>query len=147
MGFLSFTIYYIFIQLTNQNIKFHFKINNNISISNSSEYIKNILNIDLITELKVGTPIQKLNCNIQSQQFIYYISDENDTRIYNSSNSSSFNNKSSSIIQFMEGPIEKGKISNKTYNFDLISKSNISVEKFNIILSKEHKVGKEFKLC
>ena len=48
MGFLSFTIYYIFIQLTNQNIKFRFKINNNISISNSSEYIKNILNIDLM---------------------------------------------------------------------------------------------------
>ena len=47
----------------------------------------------------------------------------------------------------MEGPIEKGIISNKTYNFDLISKSNISVEKFNIILSKEHKVGKEIKSC
>ena len=47
----------------------------------------------------------------------------------------------------MEGPIEKGIISNKTYNFDLISKSNISVEKFNIILCKEHKVGKEIKLC
>ena len=147
MEFISFIIYFIFIHSTNQNITFNFKINNNISISNSSEYIKNLLNIDLITELKVGTPIQKLNCNIQSQQFIYYISDENDTRIYNSSNSSSFNNKSSSIIQFMEGPIEKGKISNKTYNFDLISKSNISVEKFNIILSKEHKVGKEIKSC
>ena len=147
MEFISFIIYFIFIHFTNQNITFNFKINNNISISNSSEYIKNLLNIDLITELKVGTPIQKLNCNIQSQQFIYYISDENDTRIYNSSNSSSFNNKSSSIIQFMEGPIEKGKISNKTYNFDLISKSNISVEKFNIILSKEHKVGKEIKSC
>ena len=98
MEFISFIIYFIFIHSTNQNITFNFKINNNISISNSSEYIKNLLNIDLITELKVGTPIQKLNCNIQSQQFIYYISDENDTRIYNSSNSSSFNNKSSSII-------------------------------------------------
>ena len=147
MGFLSFTIYYIFIQLTNQNIKFHFKINNNISISNSSEYIKNILNIDLITELKVGTPIQKLNCNIQSQQFIYYISDENDTRIYNSSNSSTFDNKSSSIIQFMEGPIEKALIANETYNFDLISKLNIFVDKFIIILSKEHKFDKEIKSC
>jgi hypothetical protein len=147
MEFISFIIYFIFIHLTNQNITFNFKINNNISISNSSEYIKNLLNIDLITELKVGTPIQKLNCNIQSQQFIYYISDENDTRIYNSSNSSSFDNKSSSIIQFLEGPIEKGLIANETYNFDLISKSNISVEKFNIILSKEHKVGKEIKSC
>ena len=146
MEFISFIIYFIFIHLTNQNITFNFKINNNISISNSSEYIKNLLNIDLITELKVGTPIQKLNCNIQSQQFIYYISDENDTRIYNSSNSSSFDNKSSSIIQFLEGPIEKGLIANETYNFDL-SKSNISVEKFNIILSKEHKVGKEIKSC
>ncbi len=147
MEFISFIIYFIFIHLTNQNITFNFKINNNISISNSSEYIKNLLNIDLITELKVGTPIQKLNCNIQSQQFIYYISDENETRIYNSSNSSSFDNKSSSIIQFLEGPIEKGLIANETYNFDLISKSNISVEKFNIILSKEHKVGKEIKSC
>ena len=147
MEFISFIIYFIFIHLTNQNITFNFKINNNISISNSSEYIKNLLNIDLITELKVGTPIQKLNCNIQSQQFIYYISDENGTRIYNSSNSSSFDNKSSSIIQCLEGPIEKGIIANETYNFDLISKSNISVEKFNIILSKEHKVGKEIKSC
>ena len=146
MEFISFFIYFIFIQFTDQNIHliskyiiiFQFQIHQNKL---------NLLNIDLITKLIVGTPIQKINCNIQSQQFIYYISDENDTRIYNSSNSSSFNNKSSSIIQFMEGPIEKGKISNKTYNFDLISKSNISVEKFNIILCKEHKVGKEIKLC
>ena len=58
MEFISFFIYFIFIQFTDQNIHliskyiiiFQFQIHQNKL---------NLLNIDLITKLIVGTPIQK----------------------------------------------------------------------------------------
>ena len=48
----------------------------------------------------------------------------------------------------MEGPIEKGLIANETFNFDFYdNNSNISVEHFNIILSKAHKFEKKTFPC
>ena len=139
-----FIIFFFFFGISKQEIIFPFEITN----TNSSEYITNILNKNLTTYLKIGTPIQKLKCSLQSEQFLYYISDENETRIYNSSQSSSYNDTNSSIITFMEGPIEKGLIANETFNFDFYdNNSNISVEHFNIILSKAHKFEKKTFPC
>ena len=98
-------------------------------------YIENLINSSIYTNISIGTPIQTIPMNIKLDDKYFYISG-NEISIHNYEEKKSLSlNKKESQRNFYDGNLKSGIISNDTFYFVSNKEKNIKKEKFGFILS------------
>ena len=98
-------------------------------------YIENLINSSIYTNISIGTPIQTIPMNIKLDDKYFYISG-NEISIHNYEENKSLSlNKKESQRNFYDGNLKSGIISNDTFYFVSNKEKNIKKEKFGFILS------------
>ena len=96
-------------------------------------YIENLLNSSIYTNISIGTPIQTILMNIKLDEKYFYISGSKiSNHIFDEKKSSTFSPKVSAR-SFFDGNLKSGIISNDTVYLMSNKEKNIKIEKFGFI--------------
>ena len=115
------------------------------SINNGPKpFIYYLINNEIFTYLKLGTPEQKILSYISFNTSFLYIPGKNLDSKYNEEKSSSYIKRKKDEITFFNEPIINGFLSNETFYFENYNNKKIIFENFPFILSN-YSINNNFK--
>ena len=126
----------------NNGIVFKFK-DQDLKLENNSLIFKSLFSNNLISQIEIGYPKQKINIYLSSKDYEFYIEENLTNESYYNYNKSSFSKKKSNEMEFFDSPYYSGFYMQDIFTFKNTNNSEIAINNFSFILSN-NLIGKGY---
>ena len=126
----------------NNGIVFKFK-DQDLKLENNSLIFKSLFSNNLISQIEIGYPKQKINIYLSSKDYEFYIEENLTNESYYNYNNSTFSKKKSNEMEFFDSPYYSGFYMQDIFTFKNTNNSEIAINNFSFILSN-NLIGKGY---
>ena len=126
----------------NNGIVFKFK-DQDLKLENNSLIFKSLFSNNLISQIEIGYPKQKINIYLSSKEYEFYIEENLTNESYYNYNNSTFSKKKSNEMEFFDSPYYSGFYMQDIFTFKNTNNSEIAINNFSFILSN-NLIGKGY---
>lgn len=126
----------------NNGIVFKFK-DQDLKLENNSLIFKSLFSNNLISQIEIGYPKQKINIYLSSKDYEFYIEENLTNESYYNYNNSTFSKKKSNEMEFYDSPYYSGFYMQDIFTFKNTNNSEIAINNFSFILSN-NLIGKGY---
>ena len=126
----------------NNGIIFKFK-DQDLKLENNSLIFKSLFSNNLISQIEIGYPKQKINIYLSSKDYEFYIEENLTNESYYNYNNSTFSKKKSNEMEFFDSPYYSGFYMQDIFTFKNTNNSEIAINNFSFILSN-NLIGKGY---